>query len=198
MGYFANNQNVKYMKKVKQPKKISVVVAVCAFNEEQNIEAFLKSVVNQKQSGFFLEEILVISDGSTDLTAKKARSIKSKLLKVKEFKSRVGKSSRLNKIYSSLQSDILVQSDADIIFAHPYVIRDIIKPLIEDKQVGMCGGNPLPTKTITFTEKAINCSADAYVQFRKKIRKGNNGFSADGRILAYKKSCLKKLLFQSI
>lgn len=173
--------------------KPTVTVAISAYNEEKNIRAFLESVISQKEKGFVLENIWAYSDGSTDKTMEIARSIKSPKIGVFEGKKRVGKSSRLNQIYSRLKSDILVQSDADVVFSHPHVIRDVIKPIIENKKVGMCGGNPKPVLAETFTEKAVNCTFEAYQSFRESVRGGDNKFSADGRLLAIRRELVKKI-----
>ncbi|MEK7576595.1 MAG: polysaccharide pyruvyl transferase family protein, partial [Patescibacteria group bacterium] len=164
-----------------------VTVALSALNEERNIGAFLSSVLAQKEEGFILERILVISDGSSDTTANVVRSIASPKIELREYHERVGKSSRLNEIYQTLDSDILVQSDADVVFAHPFVIRDLIKPIIKNESVVLCGGNPTPVEGKTFTERAINCTFNVYAEFRKKVRHGNNRFSADGRLLALRR-----------
>ena len=179
---------------MKTHTKLTVTVGVSAYNEAQNIEAFLKSVLAQKEGGFYIEKIVLISDGSTDNTVEIAKSIKNHKIIVKHFKERLGKSSRLNQLYSSLSSDILVQSDADVIFSHPYVIRDIITPIAKNKKVWMSGGNPQPFPSRTFTEKAVNSTFEIYAKFRKSIRGGDNVFSADGRLLAYKKELVKKIV----
>ncbi len=172
----------------------TVTVAVSAFNEEKNVKSFLKSVLSQKEDNFLLERILVISDGSSDNTVKLAKSFKSSKITVKNYKERTGKSTRLNEIYSTLTSDILVQSDADVVFSHPFVIRDIIQPIIKDEKAGMCGGNPEPLKGETLTERAVNCTSEVYRSFRSSVRGGNNSFSADGRLLAFRKELVKKIL----
>lgn len=178
-------------------KKATVTIAVTAFNESRNIKKFLTSVLAQKTEGYILKKILVVSDGSTDKTAKIARSLKSKKLFVIEYKKREGKSYRLNQIYKNIDADILVQSDADVIFASPYVISEIIKPLKQGKNIMMCGGNPIPLNGKSFTERAVNATVEAYLNFRKSVRGGNNGFSADGRILAYKRDFIKEVVIPS-
>lgn len=171
----------------------SVTVAISALNEEKNIGRFLQSVLMQERVGFTLDEIWIFSDGSTDQTVNIARSFRHHTVKVFAYKNRIGKSRRLNEIYAKLKSDILVQSDADVTWAHSHVLRDIIRPLVENKQVAMCGGDPRPTKPVTFTEKAVNCTFDAYHNFRNILRGGNNIFSADGRLLAYKKEFIQRV-----
>jgi len=178
------------MKKYRAP---SVTVAVSALNEEKNIGKFLRSVLMQQEDGFILEKILVYSDGSTDNTVKVARSFKSKKVLVIDDKIRRGKSHRLNQIYKELTSNILVQSDADVVLGHKNVIGDLITPLLKYKKVGMTGGfiQPLPGKT--FTEKAVNSTVQAFMPLRQTFRGGNNIFSVDGRLLAYKKELVKKI-----
>lgn len=171
----------------------TVTIALSAYNEQYNIKRFLKSVLKQKEDGFKISSIWVYSDGSTDKTVANAKSIKSSKVRVFEFKNRIGKSARLNSIYKNLKSDFLVQSDADVVFAHPYVIRDLINPLITEKKVGMCGGHPIPAKGRTFTEKSINLTFEVYAKLRSEVRGGNNKFSVDGRLLAYKKALVKKI-----
>ena len=46
----------------------TVTIALSAYNEAENIGRFLQSVLEQKENGFILEKILVISDGSDDST----------------------------------------------------------------------------------------------------------------------------------
>lgn len=175
----------------------TVIVAVSAFNEESNIGNFISSVLKQAEENFVLEKILIICDGSIDKTAEIVRSFKHSKLELREYKERTGKSARLNEIYSGLKNDILVQSDADVIFSHPFVVRDIIAPIVENDDVGMCGGNPRPVKAVTFTEKAVNCTFEAYSSLRGSLRGGDNIFSVDGRLLAYRKELVKKIVVPS-
>jgi len=171
----------------------TVTVAISAFNEENNIEAFLRSVLKQEEKGFILENIWIFDDGSTDKTTDRVKEVKSSKIKLFNDHNRIGKSSRLNELYQKLQSDILVQSDADIVMAHKHVIHDLIQPLIKEPKVAMCGGDPRPLPGSTFTEKAVNCTVEAYIPLRTTLRGGNNIFSVDGRLLAYKKELVKKM-----
>ncbi|OGD93454.1 hypothetical protein A2697_00565 [Candidatus Curtissbacteria bacterium RIFCSPHIGHO2_01_FULL_41_44] len=172
----------------------TVTVAISAYNEEKNILRFLKSIILQKEIGFKIKEIWVHSDGSTDKTVALARSIKSKKIKVWDHKKRTGKSTWLNKIYKDLKTDILVQSDADVVFAHNLVVHDLIKPLIKNPKVGMCGGNPMPVEGKTYWEKVVRVAFEPYQEFRSSVRGGNNAFSAIGQLLAYRKSLVKKII----
>ncbi len=174
-------------------KKLTVTVAISAFNEENNIIPFIESAQVQKGDNFIIEKILVINDGSTDHTIKKLKKIKSHKVRIINHAERVGKSTRLNEIYRELKSEILVQSDADVVFSHKYIIRDLVEHFIDDNTVGMCGGRPTPKKSITFTEKAINSTFNIYDRLRPIINGGHNMLSADGRLLAYRKGLIKKI-----
>lgn len=169
----------------------TVTVAVSAYNEEANIGAFLSSVLIQKELSFKLKKIIVISDGSVDDTEKVVKSLRSSKIELIRHKERLGKSSRLNEIYTFLDSDILVQSDCDVVFSHSKVIHDLIQPILNDKRVGMCGGNPKPLAAQTYLEKAVNYTCEAYCKFRAEVRGGNNLFSADGRLLAFRADFIK-------
>lgn len=171
----------------------SVTVAVCAYNEAKNIKSFLKSVLLQKQDGFVLKKIIVISDGSTDKTAQVVKATHSPLIKLIKHKTRIGKSSHLNMLYRLIETDILVQSDADVTFANPSVIKNIIAPLRYGDRVAMCGGHPAPLKAKTFTEAAVNCTCEVFMKLRKLVRGGNNILSADGRLLAYRRELLSRI-----
>lgn len=173
----------------------TVTVAVCAYNEEQNIEAFLRSVLAQRGEGFTLQHIWVYSDGSSDQTASIVEKLSETypVIQLTSSRIRVGKSTHLNDIYRRLQSDVLVQSDADVVFSHPFVVNAIVKPFSESEKVWMCGGNPKPFPGITFTEKAEVLTYNVYQPLLRALRDGNNVFSADGRILAYKRGFVKSI-----
>lgn len=174
-------------------KKPTVTVAVSAYNEERNIIPFLESVLGQEQKEIEIKKVLVISDGSNDKTCELVRKLKSTKIDLRDKPERKGKSARLNEIYEKLNTDFLVQSDADVTFSHNRVVLDILKPMLHDSNVGMCGGNPLPLKGVTFLEKSINVSCYAYIKFRNLVRKGNNMFSADGRLLSFRNSLVKQI-----
>lgn len=174
----------------------TVTVAVCALNEQDNIKNFLDSIIAQKQDGYKIEKILVISDGSTDNTVKEIKKVKSKVLVLKDYKDRKGKSYRLNEIYTSIKTDFLVLSDADVIFGVPNTIKHLIQPLIDDtkKEVGLVGGEPYPMEPTTFIERAIKYTLDVYIPIRNELRGGDNVLSATGRIMALRKELANKIV----
>ncbi len=169
----------------------TVTYAVCAYNEGQNIVRHIASVLRQKEIGFRIEKILIVSDGSTDNTVKLAKSQNHKKIEVIAYKNRVGKSSRYNKIYKSLTTDILVQSDADVVLNDQYVLSNVIKPLIKHKTVMLTSGNSKPLSAKTFTEFAVNKTVEAYQELKYSVRDGHSIFCVTGQLLASKKEFVK-------
>lgn len=167
--------------------KPTVTVAVCAYNEGPNIEYLLRSIISQETHECSLEQIYIISDGSTDDTVEKIKRIQDNRIYLREYKERKGKSYRLNEIYNDITTDFLVQPDADVILASKNVVEEIVRPMIENEKVGMTGGNSKATKTETLIERAVNCTHDAYTGMRERIRNGNNIYTATGRLIATRK-----------
>lgn len=168
-------------------KKPTVAVAICALNEGQNIADLLETILKQKEETYTLNNILIISDGSTDDTVKKIKQFNDPRIILKDYKERRGKSFRLNEIYATVTSDFIVQPDADVMLAHEYVIQSLVQPMIDNPKVGMTGGNPVPAKPETFLEKAVEVTYKAYISMRESIRNGNNIYTATGRLIALRK-----------
>lgn len=178
-------------------KKPTVTIAVSIYNEEKNIKKFLSSLLTQAERNYTLEKILLILDGCTDKTYQHIKTFKDKRLHIISHDKRKGKSSRLNEIYKKLTSNILVQTDADVILAHNNVVEKIIYPLVSSPQVIMTCGKSIPIKGKSFTEEAINCAWEANSAIREKIDRGNHPFSVDGKLLAYKKSFIRNIVIPS-
>lgn len=174
----------------------SVTIAISALNEEITISRWLNSVVRQKQIDFKIEKIIIHSDGSTDNTVNIIKSFNDNRIIVHDHKKRMGKSYRLNQIYRELDTDFLIQSDADVVFAHENVVSEMIKQF-KDPQVAMVGGNILPMPPETFTERAVMGTVNAYRLIRTEYKSGNNRYSATGAIIAYKNSFCKSLKIPS-
>ena len=172
-------------------KKIlpTVTVGLSALNEQKNIKKLLKSVLSQKQESFDLKKIIVISDGSSDKTVEYAKSLGSKKITVKSYKTRKGKASRLNNIFSNLKTDILIQVDADSILANKYVLENLIFPFIQDKKIAMTGGLAVPKVGETLIEKSIATTVNVYTRMKHKV----DSLSVNGCLLAYRSNFIKKI-----
>ncbi len=170
----------------------TVTIGISAYNENRNLGRLLAKLLSQKALSFKLEKILVISDGSTDDTASVARSVSSSRIHVIEDKRRLGKALRMNQMFKTLRSDILVVVDADTDLEGMYVIEKLIKPFSVDRSIAMCNALAKPLSGKTFTEKAVNHTYDTYLSILPKIKAGDSLFSVSGRMIAYRKAFVKK------
>ena len=125
----------------------TVSVGVCAHNEEKNICQSLSSISSQSLKDFRLEEIVVVSSGSTDLTDTIVKDYISKdpraRLVVQE--KREGKSSAVNVFMKEAKGAILVLVNADNQLTDMALSR-LLAPLLNEK-VGIVGGHPVPVNT---------------------------------------------------
>ncbi len=173
--------------------KPTVTVAICAYNEGSNIEYLLRTIISQETSQCSLEQIYVISDGSDDDTVQKVKNVQDDRIVLKIYKQRKGKSFRLNEIYTEIKTDFLVQPDADVLLASPSVVEHIVAPMIENKKVGMTGGNAKPAAVETLVERAIGCTYEAYQNMREHVKNGNNIYTATGGLIALRREADENL-----
>ena len=90
----------------------SVSIIVPAYNEEEHIRKSVSSLLKLDYGGKL--DVIVVSDGSTDRTAARARSIRSKRVRVFE-KPNGGKASAINYGLKKARGELVVVLDADSI-----------------------------------------------------------------------------------
>jgi glycosyltransferase involved in cell wall biosynthesis len=100
-------------------------VIIPAKDEEQRISRVLLAAVESKLA----DEILVVSDGSTDRTAAVAR--KFKMAKVIELKQNLGKGGAMMAGVKATKADVICFVDADLAGLTGAHIDQIIKPVLE-------------------------------------------------------------------
>ena len=120
----------------------SVTVIVAAHNEIGVIERKVRSVLDQEYPPPQLE-IIVASDGSDDGTAQAVAALASPNVRVLDLP-RIGKAAALRAAVDVAQSDVLVFSDANSMFA-PEALRRLVRPFA-DPAVGGVAGNQIYLK----------------------------------------------------
>ncbi len=122
----------------------SVSVGIMAYNEEKIITRCLDAIQNQHVQSCDIEEIVVVSSGSTDTTDQLVRELAEKDPRIRLITqpSRKGKASAINEFLKVAQGDILVLESADTI-AKPDTVEHLVKPFLNGK-VGMTGAHPIP------------------------------------------------------
>ena len=142
---FSITKNIKERKNKKIPQyKGGVSILIPAYNEEENIESSIRSVL---KNDYPLKEIIVINDGSIDGTLKVAE--KMQVLYPKEIKiiniMNSGKFNALNVGIKACRYNVFIAMDADTIFA-PDTISNLMKHF-NDKSVGAVAGKVETTKS---------------------------------------------------
>jgi poly-beta-1,6-N-acetyl-D-glucosamine synthase len=125
-------------------KPIKISLGVTAHNEAANIEQLLQALTRQETARVEIDEILVVSSGSTDGTddiVKNWERTDSRVRLLRQ-KRREGKASAVNLFLYEARNDILVLESADTLPRADTVER-LVLPLGDDR-VGMTGAHPVP------------------------------------------------------
>lgn len=174
-------------------KNTTITVGIPAYNEELNIKFLLKALLNQKVDNGSINEIIVISDGSTDKTVKVAKSFKDKRIKIIDQKVRMGGRAVQNEIVRLAKGDILVMLDADVLPFGSHFIREITKPILGDKKVGLVGADTESAAPKTFVESVISTSHQLKKNLYSKINAKDNIYLCHGRARAFSRSFYSKI-----
>lgn len=176
--------------------KNNLTVSLCipAYNEEKSIYNIVKSCCLQIEENFVIEKIIVISDGSSDQTVAIAKSIEDPRIMVLEDGLRKGKSERLNDLNAIVNSDILIQFDADICLCDNYVVSRLVVPFLLDADVGLVSGVTMPFEPKTFSERVVNTGIELWND-TKKLQKNSQLYLSEGPIRALRKSFYKGVRF---
>jgi polyisoprenyl-phosphate glycosyltransferase len=106
------------------PKKdVSVIIA--ALNEEPTVANVIKEYLQHPR----VAEVIVVSDGSTDKTAQRARETGAIVI---EFPENRGKGDAMAAGVERAQHDLLLFSDADLIGLNQHMISLLIRRVEED------------------------------------------------------------------
>ena len=169
-----------------------ITIGVPTYNEEKVIAQCINSILPQLSKE---DEIIVVASGCTDKTETRIKEINDKRIKLITESERKGKSSALNLIIKNAKSDIIIQTDGDVILKEGS-IKQLIKHF-KDKKVGAVSGNPIPIipKDNLFHDWTK-------MSYRKigKIRETeveNKTFNVhlSGYLLAFRKKALKEVPF---
>lgn len=126
-----------------------VSVGICAYNEENNIKHLLNSFLKQKTQKVSIDEIIIISDGSTDKTCEIIESFRgNNKIKLIEQNERCGKWAAINKFLELARSPLLALTSADIVL-DDNAIEKLCEPFLYDGNLGITCSRPIPINTMT-------------------------------------------------
>ncbi len=130
------------MSQSKQSKRQKLAVIIPAYNEEKTVGSVLDAVREVPE----VEEIIVVSDGSTDSTVREARRRRG--VTVIELTENRGKGAAMKAGIDATDADVVVFLDADLIGLNRGHLRQLIAPVLAgeaDMSIGLFGGGRLAT-----------------------------------------------------
>jgi glycosyltransferase involved in cell wall biosynthesis len=131
-------------------KSILITAIIPAYNEQDRISDTIKSVSN------YVDEVIVIDDGSQDQTYEKARKAGAKVFKQQ---SRSGYINAIKSGFEKAQGEIVVTIDADGEFPSEK-IPELVEPILEEKADMVQGHrNSIPRSSERFISWIANLKA---------------------------------------
>jgi cellulose synthase/poly-beta-1,6-N-acetylglucosamine synthase-like glycosyltransferase len=149
----------------------SVCIVLVTLNEEQNIQARLRNLLDSQYPPEKLR-VVVISDGSTDATVARARSLQDSRVEIVERPERAGKAAGLNLALSRCAAEIVIFTDARQSFAPDAVAR--LAAHFADPSIGAVSGS----LEIAPAASATGSGIDAYWRYEKWLRAAESRFDS--------------------
>lgn len=165
----------------------SIEILFAAYNEESVIEDKIHSSFKTDYPKDKIS-LKIGSDNSSDKTDQIIQKLKSKYpnLQLRAFKTRTGKSGIINELVKESKADILILSDANIIF-RPDTIPQLIGPFTD--KVGAVGGRIIYDE---HKSSGISQQEDSYLQLENRIKSAesdlfNSAMGLEGGCYAIKR-----------
>ena len=180
---------------MKGRKRINITIGIPAYNEAKNIKSLIADLLRQETKVANLSEIIIASDGSTDATIEKVRSIKNAKVTIIEGKTRKGKAKRQDEIIKRSSGEILVLLDADTAINDKSFIQKLTRPLVTgNSDVTSALLDEFPPRT--FLEKSLDVSMKLKRVLFAEFKKGNNVYNCHGPARAFTKDVYTRLRFK--
>ncbi len=111
-----------------EPVRPCLSVVIPCYNEADTIKVVLEKVLESP----FTQEVIVVDDGSTDLTLESARSVSDPRLRVLTQGRNQGKGAALRRGFAEATSEFAIVQDADLEY-DPDNYPQLIEPLLEGR-----------------------------------------------------------------
>jgi len=164
-------------------KKPTVTIGIPAYNEKENILLLMTRLLAQKLRQTALQEIIVVSDGSTDTTVDLVRSLDNNKIIIIDRKNRQGLNQTLNEIVRAATGDILVIINADVLPENTAFIEHLIEPMLKDRNIGIVGANTVSMPARSLFERII-ANSHNFKQFLYRRISNDNIYLCHGRARA--------------
>ena len=170
-----------------------ITIGIPTYNEEKVIEATINSVLSQISID---DEVIVVASGCTDNTVPLIQAVADKDNRVRLITEdeRKGKASALNLIIQNAKSDIIVQTDGDVVIEENAVIQ-LVKHF-KNPEIGGVSGRPIPVipKENLFYDWTI-MSYRKIGEVREIATKKGSFWHLSGYLLAFRKKALPNVPF---
>ena len=177
--------------------KVAVSVGIPAYNESNNVEKLIKNILAQKAEDFYIKEIIVNSDGSSDSTVKKVKAVAKSDSRVRiiEGISRKGKTSRLNEIHRVFKGDYLLTIDADVLLSKRNIIQNLLNVFNQNPKKVVVAANLVPLEPKGFLERIIYTNDLLWNMVRNEIIGGDHIANLYGSATMLKANFAKKITY---
>ena len=112
--------------------KETVAVIIPAFNESTTIG----TVVRVATASSLVDEVIVVSDGSTDETVRIAKEARARTI---DLKQNIGKGGAMQKGFEQTQASVIVFLDADLIGFTKDHLEKLIRPVLDQTSMMQVG-----------------------------------------------------------
>lgn len=171
-----------------------ITFGIPTHNEEKVIINSINSMLLQMSKD---DEIIVVASGCTDRTIPliMERAKEDKRIKLIIEKERKGKSSAINLIIKNAKSDLIVQTDGDVI-VDGSAVRELLNHF-KDKSIGAVSGNPIPIipKNNLFYDWTIMSYRKIGEIREQEMEKKTYNIHLSGYLIAFRKEALKEVPF---
>jgi cellulose synthase/poly-beta-1,6-N-acetylglucosamine synthase-like glycosyltransferase len=174
----------------------TATLLISVFNEESSIRKKLENSLALSYPKGRLE-IVVVSDASTDGTDSIVESFADKGIRLLKLPRRQGKTSCLNAAVKSVGGEIIVFSDANILY-QPDAVTRLVRNFA-DPEVGCVSGD---SRYVNFGSSAAHSQENSYWNYERFIRTMESRLGStvggDGAIFAIRKELYRPLAPEAI
>src|SRR3989338_3137051 len=177
-------------------KKIKVTVGIPVFNEQENICFLISDILSQKISDIKLNEILIVSDGSTDGTVARIQQLNNRKVRLISNYKRMGVAVRQNQIFAQSHAwDYLILLNGDIRIKDKEFFQKTVGCATENK-ADLLAIKLMPANPVNFFERILKVSVLIKGKAFEKYKNGDNLFTCCGPARIFSKKLFQKIKFK--
>lgn len=176
--------------------KPTLTIGIPAYNEYDNLKRLIPTLVTQTSQNYRLVKIVIYSDHSHDATSTLPALFPTLPIKVINGRSQKGKPYRLNQLFSSQSTDIIVALDADITFLSSTVLDRLVKPIVLG-QADLTSGSTIPHSPTTLVEHVALAGVKIW-GIARSYMPADSLYNCEGAIRAFNQKVYSQLRFPSV